>query len=197
MKRRGGLLETVSSMSIALVLIFLFIVPPNSVAETYSSLKMHASTSILSPLVKLDNSSSSYALLNGLYNTSALVTVQATVSSASNYSNVLMIVSNYSGTLEVNLEVYSYVNITRILNATIRLRNETGATFDQMIIENGQITQDKPATQCTLNPQETLYIDVINLQSNSTDTTYVYTNLRIRIPSKSTFIFQTITFKFV
>ena len=48
-----------------------------------------------------------------------------------------------------------------------------------------------------LKTQETLYVDIVKLQSNSTGTTYVYAKLKIGIPNKSTFILQTITFKFV
>ena len=191
MKQCKRLLKTGLFASITIVLFFTFIIPSNIVAKTYSSFRIAASASILLPLVELDNSSSSYALLNGLYNTSALITVQATISTVSNYSSVLMIISNYSSTLEIDLEVYSYVNITRILSATIRLKNGTDATFDQIIIENGQIIQDKPSAPYMLTPQETLYVDIINLQSNSTGITYIHTSLKIRIQSKSTFIFQT------
>ena len=196
MKRHRERLGSASFLSILLVLLLTLGVPFNSVAKVHSSFRIEVDTSILPPLVKLDNSSSSYALLYGPYNTSALITVQANISSASNYSSVLMIISNYSSTLEVNLEVYSYTNIIRILNATVRLRNETDATFDQIIIEEGQITQEKASTPYTLNSQETIYLDIINLQSNSTGTTYIYTRLRVQFPDTSTFVLQTIAFKF-
>jgi len=196
MKRRRKQLKNNSFLSVILVLLFLLVTLPDLSAKVNSSFKVNTSTSILLPIVKLDNSSSSYTLLNGRYNTSALITVQATISTASNYSAVLMIVSNYSSTLEVSLEVYNYENITRILNATIRFRNGTNATFDQITIENGQIIQDKPSAPYILTPQETLYVDIIKLQSNSTEITYIHTSLKIRIQSKSTFIFQAITFKF-
>ena len=190
-------LKATSFLSVILVLLFFLAMLSNITAKAYSSFKINTTTPILPPIVRLDNSSSSYALLKGPYNTSALITVQASTSSASNYSNVLTIISNHSDTLEVNLEVYSYTNLTRILNATIRFRNGTDANFDQIIIENGQIIQDKPITPYMLKTQETLYVDIVKLQSNSTGTTYVYAKLKIGIPNKSTFILQKITFKFV
>lgn len=167
----------------------------NTVAGSYCSFTLKTLTPISQPLLVLD-SNSTYTILKGKYNTSALVTVQATVSIPSNYSDVLRIISNYSGSLEVNLEVYSYNNLTRISNATIRLRNSTNSVFDQIIVKNGNLTQSKPNIPYELSPSETLYIDVINLQANATGTTYVYTRLRIRIPNKTTFILYTITFKF-
>jgi len=167
----------------------------NTVAGSYCSFTLKTSTPISQPLLVLD-SNSTYTLLKGKYNTSALVTVQATVSIPSNYSDVLRIISNHSGSLEVNLEVYSYNNLTRISNATIRLRNSTNSVFDQIIVENGNLTQSKPNIPYELSPSETLHIDVVNLQANATGTTYIYTRLRIRIPNKTTFILYTITFKF-
>jgi len=187
------------SLRILIVVIFILCLSNATkvIGESYSSFTLKVSTSISEPILILNNSTSSYTLLKGPYNTSALITVQADTSSASNYSNVLTIISNHSDTLEVNLEVYSYTNLTRILNATIRFRNGTDANFDQIIIENGQIIQDKPITLYILKTQETLYVDIVKLQSNSTGTTYVYAKLKIGIPNKSTFILQTITFKFV
>ena len=175
-----------------LVMIFMI---SNTVAGSYCSFTLKTLPPISQPLLVLD-SNSTYTLLKGKYNTSALVTVQATVSIPSNYSDVLRIISSYSGSLEVNLEVYSYNNLTRISNATIRLRNSTNSVFDQIIVENGNLTQSKPNIPYELSPSETLHIDVVNLQANATGTTYVYARLRIRIPNKTTFILYTITFKF-
>ena len=175
------------SLRILIVVIFILCLSNATkvIGESYSSFTLKVSTSISEPILILNNSTSSYTLLKGPYNTSALITVQANTSSASNYSNVLTIISNHSDTLEVNLEVYSYTNLTRILNATIRFRNGTDANFDQIIIENGQIIQDKPITLYILKTQETLYVDIVKLQSNSTGTTYVYAKLKIGIPNLS------------
>lgn len=178
-----------------ILIVFFFAIISNVTAESYCSFMLKTLTPISQPLLVLD-SNSTYTILKGKYNTSALVTVQATVSIPSNYSDVLRIISSYSGSLEVNLEVYSYNNLTRISNATIRLRNSTNSVFDQIIVKNGNLTQSKPNIPYELSPSETLYIDVINLQANATGTTYVYTRLRIRIPNKTTFILYTITFKF-
>ena len=169
------------SLRILIVVIFILCLSNATkvIGESYSSFTLKVSTSISEPILILNNSTSSYTLLKGPYNTSALITVQAGTSSASNYSNVLTIISNHSDTLEVNLEVYSYTNLTRILNATIRFRNGTDANFDQIIIENGQIIQDKPITPYMLKTRETLYVDIVKLQSNSTGTTYVYAKLKI------------------
>ena len=88
-------LKATSFLSVILVLLFFLAMLSNITAKAYSSFKINTTTPILPPIVRLDNSSSSYALLKGPYNTSALITVQASTSSASNYSNVLTIISNH------------------------------------------------------------------------------------------------------
>jgi len=168
---------------------------PDAVANNYSSFTLKDSTSISQPIVIL-KSNSTLCTIYGEWNTSALITVQADTASPSNYTDVLRIISNYTENLEVNLEVYGNDNLARISNVTIRFQNSTGATFDQIIVNNGSITQEKPGNPYDLSPSETLYVDIINLQANTTGTSYIYTYLRIRLQDKTTYVLYTITFKF-
>lgn len=110
--------------------------------------------------------------------TSATVSVAASseASFGLNYDYVLMATNLIDSNWTVTLETYNSSNLGRLSNCTIRFHD--GSSSDQIIVNNGVITQPKGA-QYNLLASSTIYISMINVASNATGTSDLYVYLKI------------------
>lgn len=108
------------------------------------------------------------------------------------YDYVLKIVNQVTDNWKVNLEVCSSSNIGRLSNLTISFHD--GSTSDQIIINNGIITQSV-GPQHDLLSSVTIYISISNLQATNSEISYLYVYLEILAPNTSTYNLFIITFE--
>lgn len=125
-------------------------------------------------------------------NTSAKVSVVAPAPVPSSYDYVLKVVNQVLDVWNASLKVYNSSNIARLSNMTISFHD--GTSSDQIIINNGTITQSQGASY-DLTGNATIYISISNLQATTTDTSYLYVYLKILVPNTSTYNLFIIVFE--
>jgi hypothetical protein len=105
---------------------------------------------------------------------------------------VLRVVNQAVENWKVNLIAYSCSNLSRLVNMTISFSD--GAISDQIIINNGIITQQEGPLY-DLESYTTIYISIGNIQTTTSGTTYVHVYLKVLVPNTSVYNLLIITFE--
>jgi hypothetical protein len=96
---------------------------------------------------------------------------------------------------QIRLMRFSGSNIGRLQTCSIYFRNSSGEASNQIVIENGDYTQDA-GPWYDLEGLETIYI-AMTVQANSTGATDIHTFLEIRVPSTTTYCQYMIAFTII
>jgi hypothetical protein len=108
------------------------------------------------------------------------------------YDYVLKVVNNVADAWNVSLRVYTSANVSRLSNLTISFHD--GSSSDQIIVNNGNITQSEGALYDLLG-NATVYIKISNLQSSTAGTSCLYAYLKILVPNTTNYLLYIIAFE--
>ena len=109
------------------------------------------------------------------------------------YDCVLRVNNTETDSWQIRLKKYSDSNINRLRNCTIYFHNSSDGASRQIYIQNGAyINQTGPWYD--LGDSETIYI-AMTVEATSTETSYVYTYLEIRIPGTTAYLQYMIAFE--
>jgi len=169
--------------AVALLILFGFSLQ-NVAGSTYYSLDFRSNTNISSPELILQNVTNSIIYTN---KTSAKVTVK----NGTNSLDVLQVTNQTSGQWKLQLIKYNEVNITHLTNCTIWFHNGNGNASVQIKILNGSYNQTSGDLYDFVSGSNI----TITASTNATDTSYIYTYLKILKPGTSTYALYVITFE--
>ncbi len=164
----------------------------SAAGSSYYSMATQTYANVSSPPVILEEgivgSSTIYS-----NNTSAKVSVAASVSPQT-YDYVLRVVNQVSGNWTINLQVYNSINIDRLSSLNISLYD--GNSSNQIAISEGSIVKSEGEPyNLSGGLGSTIYVSMSNLEATTTDTSYIYVDLKILTPNTSTYILYVIIFE--
>jgi hypothetical protein len=126
--------------------------------------------------------------------TGAKVSVAAPYNASSTYDYVLKIVNEVTDNWTVNLQVYNSSKIDRLLSLNISLYD--GISSNQITVSGGNITESEGEPyNLPGGVNSTIYISVSDLQANTSDISYLYVYLKIKVPNTSTYNLFAVTFE--
>jgi hypothetical protein len=156
--------------------------------EKYSILSLSHGT-VSSPPVLLENGTAGTSIIY-MNNTSAKVDTPASIPT---YDYVLKIVNNVSDAWKIRLNAYSQNNIGRLNNCAINFYNSTYNISQQIIIANGNYTQ-QTGTWYDLKSSAMVYISM-TLQASDSQVSQIFVYLGILTPNRTTYAQYVLTFE--
>jgi hypothetical protein len=126
--------------------------------------------------------------------TSAKVSVVAPCDASSTYDYVLKIVNQVTSNWTVNLQVYNSSRIDRLSSLNISLYD--GGSSNQIAVSGGNITESEGEPYNLLGGvNSTICMSMSDLEATTSDISYLYVYLKIRVPDTSTYNLFTLTFE--
>ena len=193
MVRKGLSLKKIRFLTLLALTIFtVFCYASGSVTglTEYSSIAQNCGT-VVSPSVILQNGNVGTSTIYA-NDTSAETRTVAPTSTLLSYDYVLRITNLVTNAWKIRLQPYAQNNIGRLSNCTISFHNSTGDASLQILIANGNYSQ-QTGLWCDLKSSATTYVSVTLLASDP-QSSQIYAYLEVLTPNRTTYAAYILTF---